>query len=296
MAAVKPKTAAMALSPPAWARFLARHAGRVGNGLVPPHCVLCKRPATQSARQSPASIPSQPPAPRPPPTLCLCAPCEFTLRPNAHSCAVCARPLPLAETAAAHDGGVGDAPQTDGGRVCGQCQKTSPRYDRVVAPYTYSEPARALVIDLKFHEKLLNARVLAILFAKRLNARPPHDSWPDTLIPVPLHPSRIRRRGYNQSLELARELGRLTAIPVRPRHCERRINTAPQADLPLAQKRANVRGAFACRADLKGRHIAIVDDVMTSGHTVGEMARALKKSRAARVDVWVMTRAGKGTD
>lgn len=220
--------------------------------LLPPRCALCKRPADAAF---------------------LCPACQAALKDNPDACRRCARPLPQGT-----------------GNVCGACQKTPPRYDCALAPYTYEEPLRKLVLDLKFNEKLLNARVLAGLFARRLRGRP----YPDMLIPVPLHPRRIKQRGYNQSLELARELGRLTAIPSAPRYCERLVNTAPQASLPPAEKKANVRGAFACHADLAGRHIAIIDDVMTSGHTANELAKALKKSRAARVDVWVMARAGKG--
>ena len=172
--------------------------------------------------------------------------------------------------------------------TCGQCQLRPPHYDQVISPLQYKDQARQLILELKFQEKLRSARLLAQLFHTQLAAGP----RPDVLIPVPLHTKRLRERGYNQSLELAKELARLSQLSVDTRSTRRRRYTERQADLSFKDKKGNVKNAFEVATQTSADHVAIVDDVMTSGHTVDELARVLKKSGVKRVDVWVMTRAG----
>jgi ComF family protein len=202
--------------------------------------------------------------------LALCSSCHAELPYNDTSCAHCAQPL------------------TAQGMVCGHCQQSPPHYNHAFSPLLYKDQARQLILELKFQGKLRNARLLAKLFLEQLPANEP----PEVLIPVPLHPKRLRERGYNQSLELARELAKLMAIPLDIQSTRRNRYTERQADLPLKDKKGNVKNAFEVIGNLKTRHIAIIDDVMTSGHTVNEFARALKQSGAERVDIWVMARAG----
>lgn len=118
------------------------------------------------------------------------------------------------------------------------------------------------------------------------------DIFPDTLIATPLHWRRLRERGYNQAQLLAKNLARHYKIEIDNHSCQRIINTGRQSDLPLAKKQSNVKGAFRCTEKFNDLHIAIVDDVMTSGHTMNELAKKLKQSGAAQVDVWVIARAG----
>jgi len=172
--------------------------------------------------------------------------------------------------------------------VCGHCQQQAPRYHQATSPLLYKDQVRQLILELKFHNKLRNARLLAKLFIERL----PLNGRPELLIPIPLHPKRLRERGYNQALELARELGKLTAIPVDTRSTRRNRYTKRQADLALKDKSGNVKNAFEVIKTPSAHHVAIIDDVMTSGHTVNEFARVLKQSGVEKIDVWVMARAG----
>jgi ComF family protein len=115
------------------------------------------------------------------------------------------------------------------------------------------------------------------------------------LVPMPLADGRLRERGFNQSQEIARHLARLSGIPLLPHACRRVRNTLPQATLPWKERAKNIRGAFVCDADFNGRHVAIVDDVMTTGATLNELARNLKKAGAARVTGLIAARTLPGT-
>ena len=203
-------------------------------------------------------------------SLTLCENCSKDIITNAKSCLCCALPMPVA------------------GQVCGRCQQHRPDYDQALATLLYGGMARQLVTELKFQGKLANAGLLASLFHERL----PDFERPQCLVPIPLHTSRLRERGYNQSLEIARVLGKLLDIPIDYRLANRRRPTARQAELPRRAKRANVFNAFEATTSQIPGHIAVIDDVMTSGHTLNEFARVMKKAGAHRVQVWAMTRAG----
>ena len=113
---------------------------------------------------------------------------------------------------------------------------------------------------------------------------------PDVLIPVPLHYQRLRQRGYNQALELARPIAKMLGIPIDIRSCRRRKVTKEQSGLQAKQRKSNVRDAFEVTGDLRNRSIAIIDDVMTTGSTVNELAKQLMQAGATTVDVWVCAR------
>ena len=169
-----------------------------------------------------------------------------------------------------------------GAALCGRCLAEPPAYDATVAPLAYDFPADALVHALKFRGELSLAPFLARILKEGLSAQ----ERIDLVIPVPLAPARLRSRGYNQALEIARHLpGELDFAC-----CVRERDATPQMELPWAARRRNVRGAFACRRALGGACVAVVDDVMTTGATVDEMARALKRAGAARVVNWVVAR------
>jgi ComF family protein len=174
--------------------------------------------------------------------------------------------------------------------VCGACQRRTPAFDDVSALLHYRPPADYLVQRFKFAGELALAPLLAGLLATKIAAR--SSDLPDQLIPVPLHPSRLRERGFNQATELARVLGRRLGVRVNHRVCQRTRRTEPQSTLPVKQRRGNLRNAFRVNGRLATGHVAIVDDVMTSGHTSGELARVLKQAGARRVEVWVIARAG----
>ena len=175
------------------------------------------------------------------------------------------------------------------GSLCGRCLRTPPHFDSVFAPFRYAPPLDQLVIDLKYNDALHLARVLARLLANA--AREVNRPLPDVFVPVPLHRRRLRERGYNQSLEIARFLGQNMGTPIAAKAATRVRDTLPQATLNEGRRAQNVRRAFRGDCPLKGMRVAIVDDVMTTGHTVDALARALRKQGASYIDVWLAARA-----
>jgi ComF family protein len=143
---------------------------------------------------------------------------------------------------------------------------------------------------LKFQQKLHLAQPLAGLLIERLGEI---SERPDLLIPVPLHPLRLRERGFNQSIELTHELSRHYRLPNEWRICRRIKDTKAQSELGEHERRNNLRNAFQVCAAVKGSHLVLVDDVVTTGATVTELSRVLKKAGAKRVDVWAVARTTK---
>ena len=168
------------------------------------------------------------------------------------------------------------------GELCGRCLAEPPHYDATAAALSYEFPADALVHALKFRGELALAEYLAGILAPCIAAREV-----DSVIAVPLSDERLRSRGYNQAVEIARALapGKV-ALDL----CVRERDTPAQMDLPFAQRRRNVRGAFRCTRAVLGARIAVVDDVMTTGETLNEIASVLKKAGAASVVNWVVAR------
>ena len=167
------------------------------------------------------------------------------------------------------------------GEPCGRCLAEPPHYDATVAALAYAFPADVLIQALKFRGELALAPLLGGFLSAKIT------SGVDLIIPVPLSRQRLKERGYNQAVEIARHLGRGKLIVSA---CERSRDTAPQLDLPFDERRRNVRGAFSCTTNLADFSIAVVDDVMTTGATLDEMARTLKRAGAARVVNWVVAR------
>ena len=197
----------------------------------------------------------------------LCAPCDADLpRLNGSLCPRCALASPQSA-------------------VCGRCLTQKPSYDATLAVLSYEFPADVLVQALKFRGELALAPFLADLLLKRVSA-----NKVDCIVPVPLSGARLRERGYNQSLEIARQVARVTGTRLEAELCERARDTPAQMDLPLAERAKNVRGAFHCPRLVAGATVAVLDDVMTTGATLDEIAATLKRAGAARVENWVIAR------
>jgi ComF family protein len=204
----------------------------------------------------------------------LCAACAAALPWNERACRACALPLPGADLSRP--------------RACGACLTDAPPQDRSWAAFTYRPPVSQQIVSLKFRGQLAPAHVLGALMAQRLAARP--EPLPELLVPVPLHVRRLRRRGYNQALEVGRELSRRLSIPLRTEAARRVRATQEQTRLDAAERRRNLRGAFEVAATVRGRHLALLDDVITTGTTAAELARAARAAGAARVEVWAVAR------
>jgi ComF family protein len=169
--------------------------------------------------------------------------------------------------------------------VCGRCLTQPPHYDATFAALAYRFPADVLVQALKFRGELALARFLGDLLSKCISRNDV-----DYVVPVPLSTERLRGRGYNQALEIGRGIARSTGVRLAPELCERKRDTPAQAELPLAERAKNVRDAFHCPRLLEGAKIAVLDDVMTTGATLDEIAATLKRAGAARVVNWVVAR------
>lgn len=178
--------------------------------------------------------------------------------------------------------------ESPSGAVCGRCLAREPHYDATVAALAYRFPADVLVHALKFQGELALAPLLGGLLASAVAAA--QTGRVDAVVPVPLSPRRLAERGGNQAMELARPAARAAGARLDPGMCERVRDTPAQVGLPHAERAANVRGAFACPVLVAGLSVAVVDDVMTTGATLEEIARTLKAAGAARVVNWVVAR------
>lgn len=175
---------------------------------------------------------------------------------------------------------------TQGATVCGACLAHPPAFDRVIAPCVYAYPLDRLVQSLKYSGNL----AIAPLLADVMLAEIPVDSTPDLVVPMPLSAERLRERGFNQSLEIARVIATARHLPMNIDACRRVLHTAPQSALAWDERAKNVRGAFVCMEDLHGRSVAVVDDVLTTGATLNELARVLQQCGATQVTGWVAGR------
>ena len=175
---------------------------------------------------------------------------------------------------------------------CGACLADPPPFDACSVGCDYGFPWDRLIADFKFnaHVELAAALAQRLLEAVRRDGGP----LPQWVLPVPLAPQRLAERGYNQAWELTRRIARSLGIRAHARLLDRPLAGPHQAELGLAQRRINLRGAFvpnaSTRISLHGQHVAVVDDVMTSGATLREAAAALRRAGAARVDAWVLAR------
>lgn len=241
---------------PAWRDRVDKLALRLDRLLWPRRCVLCLA-FTQDSD--------------------LCIECNQDLVLNHECCARCAAPL-------------GEGSEHD--LVCGACIKKVPHFDSSFIPFRYAYPLDRMIQRLKYARELSIGRVLANSFGERLLAMR-STAWPQAIVPVPLGRSRYLSRGYNQAIELAQQMRPRINIPLRTDWVVRELETTEQATLAREERQTNVRGAFAMSRAPDCDHVAILDDVVTTGSTVNEVAKVLRKAGVARIDVWAIARAGR---
>jgi ComF family protein len=197
-----------------------------------------------------------------------CAACDAALPYfNAPHCPVCALPTPT-------------------GEVCGHCLKQPPLFTRTTAVFGYSFPLDKLIQGMKYGEQL----ALAHAFAKKLVQRIDKSNLPDYVIAMPLHPAKLRERGFNQSLLLAATVARALKLKLLPNASQRVRDTPPQSALPWKERKKNVRNSFCCDMDLTGKRIVLVDDVLTTGASLNALAEAVSKKGAIEISAWVVAR------
>jgi ComF family protein len=180
------------------------------------------------------------------------------------------------------------------GLLCGSCLNTTLSFDATQALFTYNYPLDRLLQHYKYQESLPLANTFAALWLdkKSSNISDYQNKKPaiDLIIPMPMHKERLKQRGFNQALEIARLISKHMQIKLDFTSCLRTRLTPPQASLPLEERMKNIRGVFQCNKNMQGLHIALVDDVMTTGASLNELAKTLKQAGAAHVECWVIAR------
>ena len=197
-----------------------------------------------------------------------CEACDAALPyHNAPHCPVCARLTPH-------------------GEVCGHCLKKPPVFTRTTAAFGYSFPVDRLIQLMKYREQL----ALAQTFAEKLLQRIDKSNLPDYVIAMPLHPAKLKSRGFNQAQLIAAPLAKSLHLPLLNHACHRLRDTPSQTSLPWKERSKNMRGAFDCDMDLSEKHVALVDDVLTTGASMNALAEAVQKMGADKISAWVIAR------
>jgi ComF family protein len=177
------------------------------------------------------------------------------------------------------------------GLICGHCLQSAPSFDATHALFSYDYPLDRLLQHYKYKESLHLADTFSALFIKNLlDTAPNNHAQTDLVLPMPMHNERLKQRGFNQALEIARLISKHRQIKLDFTSCQRTRLTPPQASLPLKERIKNIRGVFECDKNLQGLNIALVDDVMTTGASLNELAKTLKQAGAAHVECWVIAR------
>lgn len=225
--------------------------------IYPPRCLLCGH---SGQKQDGIAVD-------------LCGDCQSQLPFNQSACSSCALPLPE---------------DTSHGVICGRCQTRPPAFDTSLSLFRYEQPVVWLVQQLKFNDRLAHARLLGDMLAREIRGS---DERPQCIIPVPLHKKRLRERGFNQSVELAKPVALKTGLPLELSLVKRVRPTESQTGLDAKQRKKNIKGAFTIIKKNPYKHVAVIDDVVTTGSTINELARVLKRAGVRRVDVWSIARA-----
>ncbi|OYZ03617.1 MAG: phosphoribosyltransferase [Methylophilales bacterium 16-45-7] len=197
-----------------------------------------------------------------------CVLCEANAHNTLGICQACWQDLPWQINTCCPQCGL-----TSSNVTCGQCLSQPPFYDATQALFEYAYPIDALLQAFKYQQQLYLGHMFAQISLKKFQ---PTDI--DCIVPMPMHPARLQERGFNQSLELANGIAKQLHLPVASKHSHRIKNTPPQASLPLKARVKNIKGAFSCDDYFVGKHVAIVDDVMTSGASLNELAKTLKQA------------------
>lgn len=222
------------------------------NWLLPSACVLCNDPSNL--------------------TIDLCQGCHADLPWLTSACQVCA--IPLVST----------------NQICASCLQKPPPFNRTIALWNYQTPINYLISALKFNHRLIYAKLLGELMVQRLQQEYKNNNLPEIILPMPLHLTRLRERGFNQAVELSASINKKLAIKMDLKNCQRIRATQEQASLLADDRLNNVKNAFKVNSEFKAKYVAVVDDVVTTGHTVTELCLQLKMAGVEKIDVWCCAR------
>lgn len=202
----------------------------------------------------------------------LCQPCARDLPRIGQHCSICALPLQSNQ------------------EICGQCIKKKPHYDSIITPCYYQDPLVKIISTFKFNQQPPLAKLLAHLLLTELQSFHQTNPLPDIIIPVPLHKKRLWTRGFNQAFEIAKPIAKKLAIPLNHKLCTRIKNTTPQHQLNAKQRRHNLKNAFIIDESINATHVALVDDIVTTGTTVNEISQLLRTYGFKHITVWCCAR------
>ena len=251
--------------------------GSLFGRLFPARCIVCQRAVEQEklshGKAGHGIVGHEKAVPR---SSDICAACLDDMPRNDHYCPRCAVPL---------------ASDYSNEVLCGRCIRQPPAFDYSYSLFRYEGTIVSLIHQLKFSQKIGHAHSLGTLLAEGSNEYVKKNGMPDALLPVPLHRRRLRQRGFNQSSELVRSLASLWSRPIMFDEVERGRKTESQTGLNARQREKNIRGAFTMVSEIAHEHVLIIDDVVTTGSTVNELANLLKKAGVKRVGVLSVARA-----
>jgi ComF family protein len=225
------------------------------NWLMPSACILCGDRSHQN--------------------IDLCKGCYQDLPWLTVSCKVCA--LPLGNNAFQDN-------------TCGNCLQKPPPFQRTIALWNYQTPLDYLITSFKFNHRLVYAKLLGELMAVHLQKFYEKTDLPECIIPIPLHKLRLRQRGFNQAVELVKPVSKKLGLKIDLKSCERRRATQAQASLMANERLNNIKNAFQIDENFKAKYVVVVDDVVTTGHTITEFCLQLRNAGVARIDVWCCAR------
>jgi len=240
--------------------------------LFPARCIVCQRAVEydEVGHEKTGRLSSD-----------ICADCLDAMPRNEHCCPRCAVPLVSDYSTGGHSNEV----------LCGHCIRQPPAFDYSYSLFRYEGSIVSLIHQLKFSQKIGHARSLGSLLAETGTEYTNKYGMPDGLLPVPLHRRRLRQRGFNQSSELACSLAKTWSRPIMFDEVERERKTESQTGLNASQRKKNIRGAFRLTGEVTYDHVLIIDDVVTTGSTVNELASLLKKAGVKQVGVLSLARA-----
>ena len=234
--------------------------------LLPPQCILCGYSSQQAAICSPVTMSNAEQL-----HTNICLPCRKNLPILPQGCRQCAQFLHSATEAL----------------LCADCLTQAPPFDKIYALFPYVPPITAFIIQLKFYQQLTYAKAFSQLFLDRIKSHWYRDrALPDLIVPMPLHRIRLRQRGFNQAVEIAKPLAKQLSLPLDLTGIVRIKPTLAQSALSAKARKQNMRRAFAAKRCYTGLNIAVLDDVITTGHTMTAFCQVLKQYGARHIDVW----------
>ena len=215
-----------------------------------------------------------------------CSLCDTPALSSIPLCKECYQDLPWIEHCCFRCG----IPIYSHNRQCGECLNNPPYFASTQVAFEYAFPVNAAITQLKHEHALHHAAWLASCLYDKLQKRP--QAWPQAIIPVPLHHSRLLQRGFNQSLVIGEQLSQLTQIPLLANKLIKTKHTSTQFSLDASHRRQNLHNAFRYNGPIL-EHVTVIDDVMTTGSTLNEISRTLKDAGIKRIDLWVVARTPK---